>query len=222
MSIVARGYAGAAGSGSRWDAAARRLITLLQRVEQLGAQQFRQPGQGELVNPEPGPVAGDPDRQFVIGKRGDRALAAQPLVMETAQTAPDDTLQVAACDPALGGPGQRAGPGDERRDRFASVLVPAAFMPEAQGGPMHIALATRHPAAVAPQRPGGPRRRRGVELRPGHARTYPGGGSHYSAPMGGASRSGTPGCGMGSSGIRCERGPGAGAAAHTCGAPGDR
>ena len=104
----------------------RCLVTVLQRVEQLGAQQLRQPGQGELVHPEPGLLAGHPGGQLVTGQRGDRALAAQPLVVEAAQPAAGDALPVAAGDPALRGPGQRPGPGDERRDRLGPVLAPGS------------------------------------------------------------------------------------------------
>ena len=152
----------------------RALVTLLQRVKQLGPQQLRQPGQGELVHPEPGPLAGDPGCQLVTGQRGDRALAAQPLVMKAAQPAAGDALPVAAGDPAPGGPGQRPGPGDEHLDRLASVLAPAAFMPETQPGAMQVAFTAGHRAAVAAQRPGRPRRRRGVELSPGHPGADPG------------------------------------------------
>ncbi len=149
----------------------RGLVTLLQRVEQLGAQQLRQPGQGELVHPEPGPLAGHPGRQLVTGQQ---APAVQPLVMEAAQPAPGDALPVAASDPAFRGPGQRAGPRDERRDRLGPVLAPGAFMPEAQAGTVQVAFTAGHRAAPALQRAGDPRRRRGVKLRPGQARAYPG------------------------------------------------
>ena len=170
----------------------RRLIALLQRVDQLGLQQLRQPGKGELVHPEPGPLAGDPGRQLLIGQRGDRALAAQPLVMEAAQPAAGDALPVAAGDPAPGGPGQRPGPGDEHRDRFAPVLAPAAFMPETQAGTVQIAFTTGHRAAVPAQRPGGTRRRRGVELRPGHVRAHPGAAAAVAAPRRAARRRRAP------------------------------
>ena len=43
----------------------RCLVTVLQPVEQLDAQQFRQPGQRELPHPEAGPLAGHPGRQLV-------------------------------------------------------------------------------------------------------------------------------------------------------------
>ena len=120
---------------------------LLQRVKQLGAQQLRQPGQGELVHPEPGPLAGDPGGQLVAGQRGD-ALAAQPLVMEAAQPAAGDALAVAAGDPALRGPGQRPGPGDERRDRLGPVLAPGAFVPEAQARRSAGRLRSRAPSSA--------------------------------------------------------------------------
>ena len=80
----------------------RGLVTLLQRVEQLGAQQLRQPGQGELVHPEAGPLAGHPGGQLVTGQQ---APAVQPLVMEAAQPAAGDALPVAAGDPAPDGAG---------------------------------------------------------------------------------------------------------------------
>ena len=89
----------------------RRLVTVLQRVEQLGAQQLRQPGQGELVHPEPGPLGGDPRRQLAHRTAWRRRCAVQPLVVEAAQPAAGDALAVAAGDPALGGPGAAAGPG---------------------------------------------------------------------------------------------------------------
>src|SRR6266545_1546469 len=152
----------------------RALVTLLQRVEQLGPQQLRQPGQGELVQPEPGLLAGGPGCQLVTRQRGDRALAAQPLVMKAAQPAAGDALPITAGDPALGGPGQRPGPGDEYLDRLASVLSPAALMPETQAGTVQIAFTAGNRATPAEQRPGRPRRRGGVELRPGQARAYPG------------------------------------------------
>src|SRR5487761_1348174 len=151
------------GGVQRW----RRLVTLLQRVEQLCAQQ---PGEGELVHPEPGPLTGHPGRQLVTGQQ---APAVQPLVVEAAQPAPGDALAVAASDPAFRGPGERAGPRDERRDRLGPVLAPGAFMPEAQAGAVQVAFTARHRAAPALQRAGGPWRRRGVELRPGQARAYP-------------------------------------------------
>jgi hypothetical protein len=162
-----------------------RLVTLLQRVEQLGAQQLRQPGEGELVHPEPRPLAGDPGRQIVTGQQ---APAVQPLVVETAQPAPGDSLPVAASDPAFRGPGQRAGSRDERRDRLGPVLAPGAFMAETQAGAMQVALTAWHRAASALQRASGPRRRRGIELRPGQARAYPGAAAAITAPCRAARR----------------------------------
>src|SRR5262249_38074822 len=103
------------------------LVTLLQRVEQFRAQQFRQPGQGELVHPEPGPLAGRPGRQIVTGQQ---APAVQPLLVETAQPAPGDALPVAASDPAFHGPGERPGPRDERRARPGPAPAPGPVTPE--------------------------------------------------------------------------------------------
>jgi hypothetical protein len=73
------------GSASRSDAASPRrasriahlggvqwrrgLVTVLQPVEQLDAQQFGQPGQRELVHPEPGPLAVHPGRQLVTAEQ---------------------------------------------------------------------------------------------------------------------------------------------------------
>ena len=45
------------------------LVTVLQPVEQLDAQQFRPPGQRELVHPEPGPLAVHPGRQLVTAEQ---------------------------------------------------------------------------------------------------------------------------------------------------------
>jgi hypothetical protein len=42
---------------------------VLQPVEQLDAQQFGQPGQRELVHPEPGPLAVHPGRQLVTAEQ---------------------------------------------------------------------------------------------------------------------------------------------------------
>jgi len=50
-----------------------RLVTVLQRVEQLDSEQLGQPSQGELVDPEAGPLAGHPGRQLVTRQRGQPA-----------------------------------------------------------------------------------------------------------------------------------------------------
>lgn len=55
---------------------------------------------------------------------------------------------------------------DELRYRFAAVLAPVAFKPGTQTAAVQIALTAGHRAAPGPQRACGPRRRRGVELRP--------------------------------------------------------
>ena len=157
----------------------RCLVTLLQCVEQLGAQQFGQPGQGELVHPEPGVLAGDPGRQVVTGQQ---ALPVQPLIVEAAQTAPGDALAVTAGDPAFAGPGERACPGDERRDRLGPVLAPGTLMPEAQAGAVQVTFTAGHRAAPGLQRPGDPPQRPGVELRPGQARACPGAAAAIAAP----------------------------------------
>jgi len=49
------------------------LVTVLQRVEQLDSEQLGQPSQGELVDPEAGPLAGHPGRQLVTRQRGQPA-----------------------------------------------------------------------------------------------------------------------------------------------------
>jgi hypothetical protein len=151
------------------------------------------------VQPEAGPFAGDPGRQLVAGQQ---TPAVQPLVVEVAQPAPGDALAVAASDAAFRGPGQRAGPCDERRDRLGPVLAPGAFVPEAQPGAVQVAFTAGHRAVPALQRPGGPRRRRGVELRPGQAHAHPGAAAAITAPRCAARR-----CRASGGAARPRRGP---------------
>jgi hypothetical protein len=142
------------------------MITELQSEEQLGLQQFRQPGQRELVHPDAGPLAGDPVCEPLASQRGDGVPAQKPLVMETAQPAAGDALAAAAGHPASGSPLQRPGPGDERPDGFAAVLAPAALVPEAQPRAVQIAFTAEHCAKIRAQQPPHAGRRGGIELIP--------------------------------------------------------
>ena len=147
-----------------------RLIALLQPVEQLDAQPFGQPGQAELVHPEPRLLPGHPGVELLARQCGGVVVALEPVVVQPAQLATADAFPAATGDPTPRGCGQRAGPGDERRERFASVGVPAAFMPKAQTARVQITFTPRHRARAGTQRPSGACRRRGVELRPADPR----------------------------------------------------
>ena len=138
------------------------------------------------MHPQAGPFAGHPGGQLVTGQD---APAVQPLVVETAQPAPGDALPVTARDPAFRGPGQRAGPRGERRNRLGPVLAPGALMPEAQAGAVQIAFTAGHRAVPRTQRAGGPRRRRGVKIGPAQARVHPGAAAPIAAPGRAARRS---------------------------------
>ena len=71
------------------------------------------------MRPEQGPLAGDPGCQLVVRQRGHLVLTQQPLPVKAAQPPAGGAFPVAACHPALRSPGQRPGPGDERRRRLA-------------------------------------------------------------------------------------------------------
>jgi hypothetical protein len=150
------------------------LIAALQGEQHLGLQQIRQAGQGELVHSQAGPLGGDPRCELLAGQRRDGMRALQPLVVETAQPAAGGTFTVTAGDPAVAGPLQRPGPGDERRDGFGAVLAPAALVPETQSRAVQVTFATGHRATVREQRPSHAGRRRGIELLPAGPGRHPG------------------------------------------------
>jgi hypothetical protein len=60
-----------------------RLVTLLQRVAQLDSEHLGQPGQRELMYPQPRLLVGDPAGQLRRRQRGGVA-AAEPVVVEAA------------------------------------------------------------------------------------------------------------------------------------------
>ncbi len=171
-----------------------RLIAAPQRERHLGLQQFRQPGQGELVHSEAGPPGGYPGCELLARQHGDGVRAKQPLVMETAQPATGDAFTVTAGDPASGGPRERPGPGDERRDGFAAVLAPVALVPEAQPRAVPVAFAAGYCAAVRAQRPPRASRRGGIELIPAGPRPGTGPAASVAASRRASCRCRAPRC----------------------------
>ena len=120
------------------------------------------------MSAQQGMFAGHPRRQR-IRLQGGATLTQPPLVVEATQPAAADQLTTAADHPAVSAARQWASPRDERSDRFAGVLAPAPFVPEAQPVTVHLALAARHragPRPAGPGRMGRAVRRVGVELLP--------------------------------------------------------
>ena len=162
----------------------RGLVTVLQRVEQLDAQQFGQPGQGELVHPEPGPLARPPRPSSSSDRCDAGSVRSSRLSWKRHSPRRAMLFAVAAGDPAVRGPGQRAGPGDESATGSVDpVLAPARSCRKHNPAAVQIALTAGH-RARGRGRSGrvAARRRGGVEVRPAQTRAGPGPAAAIAAP----------------------------------------
>jgi hypothetical protein len=107
----------------------RGQVTLLQRVECLDARQLAQPGQAELVHPEPGLRRGHPPGQSTV-RPSVRICSQVTLVVETAEPAAGDLLAGASGDQAVLGARERAGPGGVVGHRLGRPgAAPGVFVP---------------------------------------------------------------------------------------------
>jgi hypothetical protein len=102
---------------------------LLQRVERLDAHQLAQPGQAELVPPEPGLRRGHPRGQSTV-RPSVRICSQVTVVVEAAEPAAADVLAGAPGHQAVLGARERAGPGGEVRHGLGRPgAAPGVFVP---------------------------------------------------------------------------------------------